>query len=181
MGLALTMFNSQTWGDFMGKYASLFDYFRKCPELSNLWSIASTEDVGKRVILPQGASPVVQYVERFDTIGNYQCDVIPYPSIYEDFQINCYEWYDAKDGSVPAQNENVLSLESVENICKWVFEQNEKRNFPDIGEKIVSIECNPFVPQIRYVNQDENTVGYFITVRLRYVNRTERKSIEYGE
>lgn len=164
----------------MGKYASLFEYFRKCPELSSLWSIASTEDIGRRVILPQGASPVVQYRESIDTVGNYQCDVIPYPSIYEDFQINCYEWYDVKDGSAPSQNENVLSLESVENICKWVTEQNEKRNFPNIGEKVVSIECNPFVPQIRYVNQDENTVGYFITVRLRYVNRAEGKSIEYG-
>ena len=55
----------------------------------------------------------------------------------------------------------------------------ENKNFPDIGEKIVSIECNPFVPQIRYVNPEENTVGYFITVRLRYVNRAQRKTVEY--
>lgn len=163
----------------MSKYATIFEYFRQCPELSNLWSIAATEDIGKRVILPQGASPAVQYREAIDTIGNYQCEVVPYPSIYEDFQINCYEWYDVKDGNAPARNSNVLSLEAVESICKWVAEQNEKRNFPDIGEKIVSIECNPFVPQIRYINSDENTVGYFITVRLRYVNRASRKSIEY--
>lgn len=161
------------------KYRIIFEYFRQCPELERLWSIAATEDIGKRVILPQGASPVVQYLESFDTTGNYQCEVVPYPSVYEDFQINCYEWYDVKDGSAPARNENVLSLEAVESICKWVDEQNEARNFPDFGEHVVSIECNPFVPQIRYVNQDENTVGYYITVRLRYVNRKERKSFEY--
>lgn len=165
----------------MDKYANLFEYFRQCPELSSLWCIAATENIGKRVILPQGASPARQYQEFIDSMGNYQCEVIPYPSVYEDFQINCYEWYDVKDGNAPARNSNVLSLEAVESICEWVAMQNDLQNFPDIGEKIVSIECNPFVPQIRYVNPDENTVGYFITVRLRYVNRAQRKTITYGE
>lgn len=144
-----------------------------------MWSIAATEDIGKRVIVPQGASPVVQYDESIDTAGNYICEVIPYPSIYEDFQINCYEWYDVKDGNAPSRNENVLSLETVENVCHWISEQNEKRNYPAIGENIVSIECTPFVPQVRYVNPAENTVGYFITVRLRYVNRFVRRTVEY--
>lgn len=169
------------WGERLGKYAKLFEYFKQCPELSDLWSIAATEDIGKRVILPQGASPAVQYEEEIDVCGNYHCEIIPYPSVYEDFQINCYEWYDVKDDSDPRWNENVLSIESVENICQWIKTQNDARKFPDIGEKIVSIECNPFVPQIRYTNPDENTIGYYITVRIRYVNRTERKSIDYGE
>ena len=163
----------------MSKYAKIFEYFRQCPDLANLWSIAATEDIGKRVILPQGASPLVQYQESFDSLGGYNCEVVPYPSVYEDFQINCYEWYDVKDGSAPRFNENVLSLEAVQRICDWVREQNDNNRFPDIGEQIVSIECNPFVPQIRYVNADENTAGYFITVRLRYVNRTKRRSVEY--
>lgn len=163
----------------MSKYAKIFEYFRQCPELADLWSIAATEDIGKRVILPQGASPAVQYQEFIDNAGGYNCEIVPYPSIYEDFQINCYEWYDVKDGSAPEYNENVLSLEAVQSICDWVKEQNDNNNFPDIGENVVSIECNPFVPQIRYVNADENTVGYFITVRLRYVNRAQRKTVEY--
>lgn len=163
----------------MNKYAKIFEYFRQCPELANLWSIAATEDIGKRVILPQGASPAHQYQEFFDTNGGYNCEIVPYPSVYEDFQINCYEWYDVKDGSAPKYNENVLSLESVQSICDWVKEQNDKNNFPNIGEDVVSIECNPFIPQIRYVNQEENTIGYFITVRLRYVNRAQRKTVEY--
>ena len=104
---------------------------------------------------------------------------MPYPSVYEDFQINCYEWYDVNDDSAPTRNENVLTLEQVTSICEWIKSQNDAGMFPDIGEKIVSIECNPFVPQIRYVNPEENTVGYFITVRLRYVNRAQRKTVEY--
>ena len=163
----------------MSKYAKLFEYFRQCPELADLWSIAATEEIGVRVILPQGASPVVQYQEQSDTLGDYWCTIEPYPSVYEDFQINCYEWYDPSEDKAPYNNENVLRLEQVQNICDWVKEQNEIGNFPDIGEKIVSIECNPFVPQIRYVNPEENTVGYFITVRLRYVNRAQRKTVYY--
>ena len=130
-----------------------------------------------RVILPQGASPTHQYQESIDTLGDYHCEIVPYPSVYEDFQINCYEWYDVNDDSAPIRNENVLTLEQVTSICDWVKEQNDIDNFPDIGERIVSIECNPFVPQIRYVNPEENTVGYFITVRLRYVNRAQRKTV----
>lgn len=164
----------------MSKYDKIFEYFRQCPELSDMWSIAATEDIGKRVILPQGASPAVQYQEYFDNLGNYNGEIIPYPSVYEDFQINCYEWYDTKDGSPPKYNENVLSLEAVQRICDWVKEQNDNNNFPEIGEDVISIECNPFVPQIRYVNAEENTVGYFITVRLRYVNWANRKTVEYG-
>lgn len=163
----------------MNKYGILFDYFRKCPYLENLMSIAADTNRGNTVILPQGASPSVQYIERFDNLGFYECTIEPYPSVYEDFQINCYEWYDVKDTNPPKYNENVLTYEQVCGVCDWVKEQNEKDDFPDIGEKIISIECNPFVPQIRYVEPDTNTVGYFITVRLRYVNKTLRKSVEY--
>lgn len=162
---------------FLKKYVKIFEYFRQCPQLSNLWSIAAVEDIGKKVILPQGASQRFSYREKIDVNGDYHCDIIPIPSVYEDFQINCYEWYDAKDGNEPARNENVLSLEEVESVCRWVEEMNDSKDFPDFGENVVSIECIPAVPQIRYVNPDENTVGYFITVRIRYINRAERKHI----
>ena len=46
-------------------------------------------------------------------------------------------------------------------------------------EKVVSLEVEPFQPQIRYVNPEENTVAYYITVRLQYVNPRKAKVIEY--
>lgn len=161
------------------KYSVLFDYFRQCPYLERLMSIAGESERGNTVILPQGASPAVQYQEQFDVNGGYECVIEPYPSVYEDFQINCYEWYDTKDNNPPFANENLLTYQDVCGVCDWIKAQNEAKNFPDIGEMIVSIECNPFVPQIRYVDEDNNIVGYFITVRLRYVNRTPRKTVGY--
>lgn len=163
----------------MDKYAVLFNYFRQCPYLKNLMSIASERNKGNTVILPQGASPAVQYQEQFDVNGYYNCTIEPYPSVYEDFQINCYVGMDINDTSNPFENYNVLKYNEVVGVCDWVKAQNEANNFPDINELVVSIECNPFVPQIRYVDPDTNTVGYFITVRLRYVNRTPRKQVEY--
>lgn len=164
----------------MSKYSEIFDFFRTCPLLADLWSIAATEDIGVNVIMPQGASPVVQYQEYIDNLGGYNCDIVPYPSVYEDYQINCYRWYDTKDSSEPEYNQNVLSLDEVQSICDWVKEQNENGNLPQItGEKVVSIECNPYVPQIRHINEVENTIGYFITVRIRYVNKAQRRSVEY--
>ena len=166
----------------MSKYVEIFNYLRKCPMLADLWSIAATEDIGVRVVLPQGASAVVQYQESVDVLGNYNCDIVPYPSVYEDYQINCYQWYDVKDRSEPEINQNVLNIDEVQSICDWIAEQNETGNLPDIkGKRVISIECSPFVPQIRYINPEENTIGYFITVRIRYVNTAKRRTIKYAD
>ena len=164
----------------MSKYAEIFEYLRSCPQLANLWTIGATEDVGVRVVLPQGASPAVQYEEYVDSTGTYCCDIIPYPSVYEDYQINCYQWLDAEDGSAPEENVNVLSLDEVQKICDWITQQNDINNLPNItGRKVISVESNPCVPQIRYVTPGENTICYFVTMRIRYVNTAQRKSVEH--
>lgn len=159
----------------MAKYDVLFNYFRGCPYLSKLMSIAAEAEKGNTVILPQGASPTAQYDDKIDVTGYYTCNIIPYPTIYEDFQINCYEWYDVKDNNPPASNENVLTYEEVCGVCDWVNEQNNLKNFPAINEQVVAIECNPFVPQIRYADEKTQMACYFITVRIYYVNRMRKQ------
>lgn len=162
----------------MSKYAQIFNYLRQCPQLANLWSVAATEDIGVSVIIPFGASDKVQYDDQFDTLGNYTCDVIPFPSVFEDYQINCYRSYDSRDDSAPDVNLNVLTLDEVQSICDWIEEQNDAGNLPEItGKDVIAIECNPSVPQVRYVNPEESTIAYFITVRIRYVNTAKGKSI----
>ena len=169
----------------MSKYTQIFDYMRTCPALADLWSIGAIENVDTAVILPQGTSPAVQYQERMDVCGNYEAVIEPYPSVYEDYQVNCFKFYDTKDSNSPVTNLNVMSLEDVQDVCYWVEEQNENNNFPQITDRsgnvlnVISIECNPFNPQIRYVNEQENIIAYFITIRIRYVNPTARKSVQY--
>ena len=73
----------------------------------------------------------------------------------------------------------MLELQEVQDICDWIAKQDDIGNLPQITDrKVVSISTEPICPQIRYVNPEENTVGYFITVRFRYVNNAERKSRE---
>lgn len=164
----------------MSKYKEIFEYMRKCPQLAQLWSIAATEKDGVNVILPQGASPAVEYDDTIDVCGNYECTITPYPSVYEDFQINCYRIYDASDNSAPGENINVMTIDKVQQICDWVAEQNEKGELPNItGKKVVAIECVPMVPQVRGLNREENIIAYFVTIRIRYVNPIKRKHIEF--
>lgn len=163
----------------MINYKNLFSYFRQCPYLSSLMSIAGEAEQGMKIILPRGSGERIRHSEKVDALGNYTNTITPYPSTYEDFQINCYEWYDVNDTSPPQLNVNTLTYEDVCGVCQWIEEQNAINNFPDVGEKIVSIECLPFVPQIQYIDANTNTVGYYISVRIRYVNDIQGKYIEY--
>lgn len=165
----------------MNKISELFDYMRQCPQLADLWGIGATEDAGIKVILPQGASQSVQYQEKIDVYGNYSCEIVPYPSVYEDYQINCYTMFDTNDNSVSETNINIINFDDVQAICDWIAQQNDNGNLPYItGKKVISIECNPFVPQIRYVNTAENIIAYFITVRVRYLNTAKRRCVEFA-
>lgn len=158
-------------------YPKLFEWFKTCPELQSLMTVAGQEDAGARVIFPLGASESRQFREWNDVNDEYRCEIVPYPSIYEEFQINCYEWYDAKDESDPHINVNVLSLEEVTRVCQWIEEQDRKQAFPDVGENIIAIDCVPITPQIQYINAEESLVGYFITVRVRYINKRQKRVI----
>lgn len=155
----------------MINYASLFEYLKQCPELQQILPIAGEADAGATVILPQGASSATRTQnESIDVNGFYSCEIVPELSLYEDFQINCYRRYDSKDTSESYSNLNVLTYNEVCKICNWIKRQNNLRIFPDIGYSVISIECIPFVPQIRYVNEVDNIVCYFITIRIRYKN-----------
>lgn len=164
----------------MSKYTEIFNWFRQCPLLSDLRSVAATEDIGIDVIIPFGTSPRYIHNEQIDALGNYIDDMQPYPSVYEEYQINFYRAYDPSDSAPPADNRNVLSLDEVQAICDWTEEQNENGNLPEItGKKVVSIECFPFNPQQQYINEQESTVGYSVMIRLRYVNTAKRRYVEY--
>lgn len=164
----------------MLNYAKLFEWFRGCPELSELLTVAATENEGVNVIFPLGASEVRRINEYTNVNNEYVCEIIPYESVYEEFQINCYRAYDVRDETAPAQNVNVLTLSEVSRVCEWIKNKDEREEFPDADEQIVSMECVPFVPQIQYINPEEGTVGYFVTVRVRYVNRAKKREMTYA-
>lgn len=163
----------------MSKTIGIFNFLRTCPILKNLWSIASTEEVGRKVVLPNGASPAYAFQDIEDVTGVISCEKIPYATVYEDFQINMFYGFEPNDEREPSYNLNLLNFEEVQEVCKWLEAQDDIENFPDIGEKVVSIDVEPFQPQIRYVNAEEGVIAYYITVRIRYINPRKRKLVEY--
>lgn len=162
---------------------AIFEWLRTCPHLSDLWSIAARNEDGVRVVLPQGSSDVVTHAERRDVTGMYECEIIPNLSIYEDYQINCYESYDTAEDTPPSDNINVLKYEDVQKVCEWIEEQDNNENFPEIGEFVISVEVNPFVPQIGFIDPTDGTIRYFITLRIRYLNSRKRRyrMVEYDD
>lgn len=157
----------------------IFEWLRQCPQLANLWSIGGEEKTDESVIFPQGASQRMQLREGTDTLGNYVAEQTPYFSVYEDFQINCYKYYDVNESGAPSVNINALTYDEVRAICDWIDKQDEIENFPQINENVVSVSCEPFVPQIRYIDDKESQIAYFITLRVRYVNWREKRVIEH--
>ena len=154
----------------MSKYTEIFNYLRQCPQLRNLWSLVAEQNAGDSVIWPQGTSQRTQLKESIDVTGHYDYDIKPLPSLFEDYQINCYKSYTANDGE-PGTSYNVLQLEEVQSICDWIIEQNDSGNLPALtGKHVISIEPLPFNPQIRGIDPTTNTIAYYITVRIRYIN-----------
>lgn len=165
----------------MSKISSLFDYMRLCPSLTNLWSIVGEAERGTQVIFPRGSSPIYGMENEIkDVTGNYEGIMFPYPSIYEDFQINMYQYADPNDDSTGSNNVNVLSYQEVEDVCTWLLAQNANRKLPQIdGMRIISIEPTGTMPTVWGADEDKQIIAYAITVRLRYVNPNPQIEVEY--
>ena len=146
----------------------------QCPQLSSLWNISAYEQDGANVIMPTGTSYRRNITESIGVDGWYEATLTPLPSIYEEYQINCYKTIVNNDNDF-----NTLNFEDVEKVIDWITEQDEKQNFPQIsGRKIIAVECFPFIPQIRGVDPDTGLICYYVTVRITYVNPAKSRLIE---
>ncbi len=165
----------------MSKISTLFEYMRQCPQLNNLWSIFGEIEKGSQIIFPRGSSPIYAAEnEGWDVTGEYVGTLAPYPSIYEDFQIDMVQRTDPNDDRNTADNINIVSYDEVEQVCSWLLEQNAKRNLPKIeGLKVLSIEPTGTAPVVWSVDDKNQLIVYAITVRLRYVNPNPRIDMRY--
>lgn len=159
----------------MSKYTEIFNYLEQCPQLYQLWGLYAEEIDGTNVILPFGTSSRRSLQENIDTIGCYNGEIKPSPSVYEEYQVNCY-----KDITPNATEYNFMKLEDVQAVCDWIIEQDENGNLPQLtGKQVISIEPYPFNPQVRYIDPDKNIIAYFITVRITYVNPALARTVEF--
>lgn len=163
------------------KYVKIVEYLRQCPQIAKLLPIAGEQKAYNDIVLPAGGSATANVSGKIDTLGAYEGDVTPISSIYKDYQINSYRPYDVKDNNPPYANGNALTIEEIDEIFDWVAEQDNKQNFPDVDEKVISVECTSVQPYIRGVDEGDNIVCYAITFRVWYVNNVRKRRSVYYE
>ena len=158
----------------MSKQKALTEWLKQCPQLNELWNLSAYEQDGANVIIPTGTSYKRNLEESIDATGGYEGNFIPLPSIYEEYQINCYRTIVENDNEF-----NTLKFEDVEKVIDWITEQDERENFPQINKPVIAVECFPFIPQVRGVDPDTGLICYYITLRITYVNTSKRRYAEW--
>lgn len=159
----------------MSKQTEITKWLMNCPQLSSVWNISAEEIDGANVIMPAGTSTKRSISDKIDITGFYTADIIPLPSVYEEYQINCYKNFANNDNDY-----NILQYDEVEAIIDWINEQDEQMNFPEItGKKVVAVETLPFIPQIRGVDPETGLICYYITLRITYVNIAQGRSVSW--
>lgn len=143
--------------------------------MSNLFTITAEGQDGTNLITPFSSSDRASIVDRVDVTGAYGADIIPFNSVYEEYQVDCFRHaYPNEDA------DTIMQYDDVKEVCKWIEAQNLTKNFPDIEEKVVRVEPKPFLPTVRWKDVEANLVGYCFTLRITYVNDAPRQVIEYA-
>lgn len=167
----------------MSRFSEIAEYLKQCPRLKNIATIAASVNADVSVVLPNGGSERRAHVDQLDVNGDYECDIKPYSSFYEDYRLQCYKYYDVNDNSPPDSNINVIILDEVQEICDWIIEQDDNGNLPKVtGRQVVSIEPLPNSPELVGINPNTTPplIAYYINIRVRYVNRSKGRTVFYG-
>lgn len=143
--------------------------------------IAGRQSFYTDIILPVGGSSTASIKGSIDSVGCYEGEIVPIPTIYKDYQINCYRPYDINDTSPPVYNENALTMEEIDGIFSWVASKDNNMDFPDVSEKVVSVECTSVQPYIRAVDEREKIMCFAVTFRVWYVNEVRKRREVYHE
>lgn len=163
------------------EYTKIVEYLRQCPQIAKLLPVGGNQDDYVDIIMPLGGSSTASIGGKIDTLGNFDGGVYPNPVVYNDYQINCYRYYDVNDNNPPEYNSNALTLEEIDEIFSWIEKQDNNENFPDVSEKIVSVECTTTQSRIQGVNASENLICYPVVIRIWYVNNRRVKRMVYYE
>ena len=165
----------------MSKITDLYDYFLNCPQCQDLLPITGEATRGKEIFFPRGSSPIyATQNENLDVLGNYNSTFSPYPSLYEDWQMNLYRYADPNDETQDKTNINIENYEDVEKICNWILQNNTNRYLPKYnGEKVVAIVPTGTMPNIWDADETKQMITYVITIRVYFVNPNPRIEVEY--
>lgn len=152
------------------------EWLLKCPQIQQLYGISAEEVDNTNLIMPKSSSERRYFSDSIDEYGEYFATVTPTPSYSEEYQINLFKRYYPDDNAT-----NYMAADDVYKVLKWVIDQDESGNFPNIsGETVIAVEPYPNIPTIRYINETNNLVAYYFTLKIRYINKAKRIEIVNG-
>lgn len=159
----------------MSKYREIFDWLKTCPTFYSRLSFASADmNDGDNVVLPFGTSARRSLDDFIDTDGYYNGEIKPLPSVYEEYQVQCFRYINPEQDDL-----NIMTLDEVQAVCDWVCEQDEIGNFPDItGKKVVAVEPFPFNPQTVGRDTETGLWKWVFTLRVTYQNTAKGRSVD---
>ena len=141
--------------------------------MNDLFGITAESKGGNNLITPFSSSDRVSISSQNDITGVFEADIIPFDTAYEEYQIDCFRM------AYPNEDEfNLMSYDDVKKVCDWIEEQNQIKNFPNIG-KVIRVEPKPFLPSVRFRDFESNLVAYYFTLRITFVNTVKRQVITY--
>lgn len=159
----------------MSKYQEIFDWLKTCPTFADkLYFGSAEENDGDNVILPFSTSARRTLNDYFDTQGYYCGDLVPLPSVYEEYQVQCFRYIGAEQNDF-----NIMTLDEVQEVCDWIIEQDEKGNFPNINDTyVVAVEPFPFNPQAAGRDVETGLWKWYFTLRITYINPAVGRSVD---
>lgn len=159
----------------MSKYQEIFNWLKTCPTFADrLYFGSAEENDGDNVVLPFGTSARRNLNDYYDTQGLYCGNIIPLPSVYEEYQVQCFRYIGAEQNDF-----NIMTLDDVQAVCDWIIEQDEQGNFPEItGKRVISVEPFPFNPQAAGRDVETGLWKWYFTLRITYQNTAKGRCVD---
>lgn len=158
----------------MSKNKAIFEWLKTCPTFAERLSFSGAEkNDGANVVLPFGSSSRRTLDDYIDVDGYYCGDIKPLPSVYEEYQVQCYRYVGTEENDY-----NIMTLDDVQAVCDWIVEQDEKQNFPEIGKSVIAVEPLPFVPQVAGRDSETGLWKFYFTLRVTYRNTAKGRCVD---
>jgi len=137
----------------MNKNEAMWEYLMKCPEINTYLTFNSVgAESGNTGLLTEYSSEAWEKKMLRGGIKRY------------DFAVIMMKQHDTGTSTV-----NISQIFDVQKVMDWIDEQNQIRNFPDFGNKMmISIENLQNMPNLAGVSDDSTVAKYMIQCRVKY-------------
>ena len=150
---------------------AIIEYLQTCPYLQNIkvyFNFAqATDNIKQLVTVAQPTSTVKTFIDGSKE-KIYSITIIDYRSVAYQPLVNA-------EGDYP--NENVEEFLDVQGIIEWIEEQDDLRNFPELGDDYVvdKVSTTTDIPNLNGVDTSiqPTLAKYSVTIQVQYLDKSK--------